>query len=205
VNKLAAGLAKPLTSEEQVVYVLSLVRKLLEYDKLERKAYYHASLTFYCNWALHTRIERSSGGQLLRHLDSEIPTLLAGKPIRKPATSPDNYVHGSAEPKIIHILPLASFQLQLGVLLSHYNIKQHDSWWEDIFKYYLDVVANCPVSYNRATIRLKYIDSLVITKSLEPLTYTWELSKGGTIIYSWKITDSSASTLFSPQPAPPQP
>jgi hypothetical protein len=51
--KLADELTKSIDSEAQVVYILSRVRKILESDN--NKA--HKALVFYCNWALHSKID----------------------------------------------------------------------------------------------------------------------------------------------------
>jgi len=56
LEKLARELAKASPDECRVVYVLSRIRKYLEITNTHDK-YKH--LNFYCNWALHTRIDRT--------------------------------------------------------------------------------------------------------------------------------------------------
>ena len=60
VEKLNRELTEPILSERQVVYVLAEIRKLME---LEKKKDVYASLNFFCNWALHSRLTSSSIGR----------------------------------------------------------------------------------------------------------------------------------------------
>jgi hypothetical protein len=55
LSKLADKLRSVPASEEDVVYILSRVRKILETENYPEK---YSVLNFYCNLALHTKIER---------------------------------------------------------------------------------------------------------------------------------------------------
>ena len=54
-SKLQNELAKPIESEVQVIYILARIRKLLE---IEGKKESYQFLNFYCNWALHAKIDK---------------------------------------------------------------------------------------------------------------------------------------------------
>jgi hypothetical protein len=56
LDKLNVELEKDITSECQVVYILSRIRKYLEFDNKRQEYKY---LNFYCNWAMHTQIDRT--------------------------------------------------------------------------------------------------------------------------------------------------
>lgn len=56
LEKLARELGKLSPDECRVVYVLSRIRKYLEITNTQDK---YKRLNFYCNWALHTRIDRT--------------------------------------------------------------------------------------------------------------------------------------------------
>lgn len=58
-EKLASELTKPILEESQVVYILSRVRKILEKDESKNQGKYK-KLKFYCDWALHSEIERGT-------------------------------------------------------------------------------------------------------------------------------------------------
>lgn len=57
VAKLSKEMMEPISSERQVVYILAEMRKLLELNNEKSK---YPALNFYCNWALHSKLSRSS-------------------------------------------------------------------------------------------------------------------------------------------------
>jgi hypothetical protein len=59
VAKLSARMKRlPIAEEEGVVYVLTEVRKIFEHDHSQHGSF--PTLSFYCNWALHTSLDRSA-------------------------------------------------------------------------------------------------------------------------------------------------
>jgi len=56
LEKLSKKLASAPTSEENVVYILSLIRKIIEMADFPKK---YCILNFYCNLALHSRIDKA--------------------------------------------------------------------------------------------------------------------------------------------------
>lgn len=56
LDKLVVELGKEIKSELQVVFILSKIRKLLEWENAKGK---YKTLNFYCNWVLHNKIDRS--------------------------------------------------------------------------------------------------------------------------------------------------
>jgi len=74
IEKLSQKLSIVLSSESDVVYILSRIRKILEQQsKDDRKKY--CCLNFYCNLALHSKIERlpkSTKEMLLKIKDGEL-------------------------------------------------------------------------------------------------------------------------------------
>lgn len=55
IEKLRKELNTGITTEPQVVYLMAGIRKLIEHDNLQAK---FPALNFYCNWVLHTKLER---------------------------------------------------------------------------------------------------------------------------------------------------
>ena len=55
IEKLRREVSRTTFDEPQAVYILSRIRKYLELNELKEKFPY---LNFYCNWALHARIDR---------------------------------------------------------------------------------------------------------------------------------------------------
>ena len=60
--KLIGRLAKPVTTEEQVLFVLVGIRKLLEIAGKYREPKY-SDIRFFCDWAVHPEIYRKGWGQ----------------------------------------------------------------------------------------------------------------------------------------------
>ena len=56
LEKLNKELEKDIEGEPQIIYILSRIRKLLELQNLQSRYKY---LNFYCNWALHAKIDRT--------------------------------------------------------------------------------------------------------------------------------------------------
>lgn len=56
LDKLSGELRKEITSELQVVYILSKIRKFLEWENKQGE---YKTLNFYCNWVLHSKIDRA--------------------------------------------------------------------------------------------------------------------------------------------------
>lgn len=56
INKLNRVLAKPVSTEEQVVYALVETRKLLERCKVRRRDL--KPIWFFCDWVAHVELER---------------------------------------------------------------------------------------------------------------------------------------------------
>jgi len=56
LKKLNIELEKDIYDECQVIFILSRIRKYLEMQNLKNKFKY---LNFYCNWALHSKIDRT--------------------------------------------------------------------------------------------------------------------------------------------------
>lgn len=56
LRKLNNVLNEDIKNEYQVVYIFSRIRKFLELKGLQSK---YKNLNFYCNWALHSKIDRT--------------------------------------------------------------------------------------------------------------------------------------------------
>lgn len=64
LDKLVIELGKEIKSELQVVFILSKIRKLLEWENAKSK---YKTLNFYCNWVLHNKIDRTEPvGKILK-------------------------------------------------------------------------------------------------------------------------------------------
>ena len=66
IRKLEAQLEGGITTEAQVVYLMTGLRKLLEQQQAKKQYEY---LTFHCNWALHSKLEGTTAQKILGQFD----------------------------------------------------------------------------------------------------------------------------------------
>jgi len=67
VDKLDGEFNKGISSQAQVVYVLVEIRKLIE---MTHRTDQYLTLVFYCEWALHSRLDRTGALRLLQKFDN---------------------------------------------------------------------------------------------------------------------------------------
>src|SRR6185503_7733424 len=68
LGKLAKELNDSITSERQAVYILVLLRKLIELNGHKKDPKYFA-LNFYCSWAVHTKMSRDGALEIVKRFN----------------------------------------------------------------------------------------------------------------------------------------
>ncbi len=145
--KLQKALSKRSYPEERVVYILVETRKLLEHDG-EPPAY--RWLKFFCDWALHIKMERSSAQKFLRLCDDALES------IKDPGATPPAGV-------AVERLPTDNtFRRLLVQLLKRHSIHFNQLRWADFLKGYVRVIKDCHVKQNRST-TLRHLDEVVVS------------------------------------------
>jgi len=181
---LQLELKRRVKSEAQVCYILVLARKLLEHERQQvpqlqspeqapaTRAF--ATLQFFCDWALHIKLTRDRAGRLLQEFDRQVPAMLEG-------AHDDLTTLKSAK-----LLKLREFMIEFSALLIKHNIEfpGHNTF-ALFLTLYLNIISNCPVSYDQKQLELKYIDKLMVTKHPDAARFQWELSIKGHPVYSW--------------------
>jgi hypothetical protein len=158
-NKLRGAITGDL-SEAQVVYILTLFRKLLDYRGSKQNFYY---LRFFSDWAFHVRVDRAAAKLVLRHFDEWFPTL-AGN-------------NGRAA-QACRFLLLFEFHLEFIWLLRDARLPEiTNEWWCEFLRLYLEVIADSPVSSN-VDLGLEYLKELAIER----------VAKESGVNYCWKLT-----------------
>lgn len=142
-------------SEERVVYILSMLRKLLEYrDGTARFSY----LRFFTDWAFHVRVDRMGAQRALRHFDGWLPELTQNQDRGADACG---------------FFLLFGFHLEFQWLLRELGLPRvTNEWWCEFLRCYLDVVANCPVS-GGVDLGLKHLQELSIASDNG---YCWKVT-----------------------------
>jgi len=136
-----------------LMYALVKIRKVLEHEK-KKTAYW--TLTFFCDWTLHTQLEREGAKKILDLLDKRIWSFNPAKP---ETIDPDGMVS-----KIL------SFDLFREHLLGF--LKRHDLptvWAEDEFAWkqtvvlYGEEVRDTPLVLTKKDFKFKKLKKLVIS------------------------------------------
>ncbi len=144
----------PLT-EARVVYILVEIRKLLEMLERQEEEDNYPWLRFYCDWALHTKMDRKAAQRILCLFDRVHPLLCANQ------TLP----HG-LEQQITEITNLRLFERDFDQFLTDYNLSKdilHDRWTKFVHSY-AAVIEDCPLVVKAKGNTLTNINSVTLTK-----------------------------------------
>jgi len=150
VAKLKEELAQPITTERQVVYILVELRKLL--DSRERDARFE-SLKFYCDWAMHTKMDRSTA----RNFISSVDALFSASPN---ITQEEN-------DRLGQLLYLESFRNQLRALLLSEGLSDRiceSAEWLNFLDCYSRVIEDCPLVYQNRGDSATAVEQMIFEK-----------------------------------------
>ncbi len=176
IDKLKAALVSPVQKESEVVYILVEARKLLEHLSDSER---FRSLKFYCNWALHIRLDRTQARALLVRVDGYFSKLF------------ENGLTQEGHSEFTEMLYLESFRNQFRQFLQLHELPERicdSNEWFNFLNWYSRVIEDCPLVCENSGKPLKHIDKMVFIKvdrALEasvpnpdkfvPFTIRWEL------------------------------
>jgi len=167
--KLANALNGDL-SEAEVVYILSMIRKMLDSQSAPGPFFY---LRFFCDWAFHARVDRSGAKRVLHHFDDWFPALVERE---------DRAEDGC------RFLLLFGFHLEFRWLLRELHLPEiSDERWCTFLQSYLGVIAGSPVCRG-ADLGLKHIDEVAVERFTSG-------SSGG---YCWNVTTKAGNVVRIP-------
>ena len=146
IRKLERELAKGITTEVQIVYLLAGIRKLIERDKVDDA---YAGLKFHCDWALHSSMDRTAAKAILKLFDSA-HVLLRGN--IELSTLP-----AKLRNEIDRISQMTSFEVELSQFLMDYRLPpltQHrpDGWTHFLYLY-TKVIEDIPLVVSVPTVK----------------------------------------------------
>jgi hypothetical protein len=177
---------RPPRNSPELVYVLVKIRKFLEHSNLKKQFW---MLTFFCDWVLHTKLDRSGARKILEIFDSQL-----GK-------------FNPAEPDKLHWKDEALKTLSLDVLrdqlLDFLNQSRLPSvWakdefvWKDTLRFYGEEVRDTPLTLTGKN--LKHLRRLVIT-ACEPAECIVEANPPQTWWgLNWQFTLRDGQTFAAP-------
>ena len=136
--KLTAELDKGITTEVQVVYLLAGIRKLIERDKVEDQ---YPDLKFYCDWALHSSMDRAAAKAVLKQFDAAHVLLKRNVKLRD--------LPAALKSEIDRISQMRSFETELTHFLDAYGLHrltQHRyDGWVHFLHLYTKVIEDIPL------------------------------------------------------------
>ena len=138
IRKLTAQLNEGITTEVQVVYLLVGIRKLIERDDHGAdQGTQYPTLNFYCDWVLHSELDRSGAKAILLEFDEAQPLWKSEETLPR-----------ELENKINHICGMEYFAEELTRFLKNYDlppIAQNVDGWSRFFHLYAQVIQDIPL------------------------------------------------------------
>jgi len=183
ISKLAKELDTGITSEVQVVYVLSGIRKLMERDKVEGQ---YADLKFHCDWVLHSSMDRAAAKAILRQFDAAQPLFRDGQELPPELKS-----------EIDRISKMRSFEKELEGFLTAYNLppltKNRPDGWVHFLHLYTKVIEDIPLTVYSpaATQNISHV-----TVHSEQAQETLKHPQGEEVLFTvtWRIHDKNGQS-----------
>jgi hypothetical protein len=163
IQKIGNVLAKRITNEKQVVYLLVEIRKLMERD-----GYKDEILKTFSNWVVHTSLDRKADGStfILREFDHLIGEIFERK----------------TELKQVEHISLSALRNALSRLCSHFGFVamclSSLIEWKKFARLYCMIVSECPIVFKASRVDLKYIRQVELIR----------LSRG-IVVREWPVVD----------------
>ena len=182
ITKLQDEIAAGLKKEAQVVYVLAEIRKIIEQEGLEDNYKY---LTFHCNWALHSKMDRAMAQEVLAHFDEAHAILRSGVELHDLPTD--------LQREIKAISGMTKFEEELSHFLQSRQLTDlaangPDSW-PHFLHLYAGVVEDCPL-----VIKQNNSSSNVTKVTIHLENARQQVSGQNYYKISWKVTDRSGTS-----------
>ena len=194
LDKLQKALTRPISSEDQVVYILVEIRKLIDLQNEPSLM----SLKLYCDWAVHTELTYASRTRpILTLVDDDLFNCFHPK---GHGTSPED------NEKLQRLLYLDGFRADLLQFL-HRNglpagIAEDDKEWFNFLQYYANVIEDCSLVYKSNDLRM--IQQMTFRKDEAsgealPFNIVWDITlKDGRIMTwnlhpNWKLVGSTVT------------
>jgi hypothetical protein len=190
ITKLDKLLKSGIEDEQQAVYLMVGLRKLLEHQKTKQTYSY---LNFHCNWAVHTKLSGDAAQDILKHFSAASTHLKAGLHLHQ---LPHDLRH-----EIDRISQMGYFEDELDAFLKANNLPsiaatRYDGWTHFLHSY-VNVISDCPLviasNNNTAGIQSVTVNVELANQSIEDeMMYriTWKISDSNGKVGSIEIYNS---------------
>jgi hypothetical protein len=175
IFKIQGVLSQPITQEMQVVYLLVELRKLMD-----REAYQDSVLRMFCNWVVHTKLERRAEGSeiILTEFDEIITGLL-----ERNAARTTHFEH----------LSFDKFRKALARCFDAFNLSapfiREDGKYVEFVHLYSSVLGECPIVFSASKTPLKHVEKIELQGFCEGILVN-ELP-----VLQWRITLNDGNTM----------
>lgn len=179
VEKLAKILPTAPDGEAVVVYALVEIRKYLEREQWQPR---YQDLVFFCDWVVHTVLDRRGAQNALSVLDARLANL-----------DPTDPAKPSYDRGVYEFIKFDGFHEQLRLFLDETRLP--DSWvshpanWYTLVKHYAEVVRDCELVLPQARRTARHFQHVVLT----------DVHNAGkdsfTLVWNFTLTDGTSFPL----------
>jgi hypothetical protein len=145
-RKLDSLLSRGINSEPEAVYLMVEIRKLLEQQGEED---HYSFLSFHCNWALHSKLDREAAQRVLKLFDEADKHLKLVKEVR--ALPP------LLRKEIYNISEMKHFEDELEEFLEANGLPSIDASRSDGWVYFLflyaSIISDCPLTIKASNVQ----------------------------------------------------
>ena len=202
VEKIKAKFLSGHFPEAEVQHLFTLFRKLLERIKPSERAKFYL-LNFYCDWTLHSAIDRSQGG-------AEILLKMHGI-LHDHLQRTDNSSFGHDVSAAMSLTVARDQAIALLKRFGGYNVQITPKKWHEIVVVLAEIISHCPIKLNRKDKRFAQYLKAAEAKPLRNNSIVEEVqivkvpskqfdakAPDGEITYCVKLTTSELINIITP-------
>ncbi|MGP8245942.1 MAG: hypothetical protein ACLQVN_15655 [Bryobacteraceae bacterium] len=143
-EKLETEMAKGITTEVQVIFVMVKIRKLLELDNAAKR---YRTVDFYCDWALHSKMGKAGALAVIEEFDR----------VQDAIAHQDNALEFRLLNDIQELVNAEKFRSELGKLLGEHGLNTdlcaNDENWRAFMHEYSLAISDTPLEFTPAPIK----------------------------------------------------
>ncbi len=193
IQKLTLALSSPVTTEQQAVYVLVELRKLLDRRKDEGRLDF-PNVRFCCDWVVHVQLQGDTARQIVRDAEDLYQKWQAGT------------LTDQEKEYFRDRFTLKPARMELRLLFEECALPVlNAAAWNSFLACFLAVIEDCPLSLRLPAGAIANVDEVVLTREVgatlgmadgKPPRIVWELKQAGNHV-QW-LTANEIEEMPSP-------
>jgi hypothetical protein len=200
LEKLTRKFESAPRSEEDVAYVLIEIRKLLERDAKQDQ---FTTLTFFCDWVVHSVLNRRGARDQISRLDGRLGNL-----------DLTNLHDVGADLEIYRFMSFDSLFEELGRFTKEEKLPggwtSNPAWWKECVKFYGEIVRDCALEVKQlgnqpisiARVVLTTVSTTPIGKDAESFKLDWEFTMSDQRSFKQSVVFRYPSAAFGVRAGP---